>query len=148
MSKQNKQKLKMMWEKGLSLSGTIENIFIRKHVGAVKCIIDTCLNPPVYRLVKKIILQVVNRCKVINIQDYLKSKGYELSAAGYHDLSLVYDDVYADYELYQRSQVGMENYIGICRLMAIALSVAVQCFIQGFLVTKIAVYCSLHLWTK
>ena len=117
MSKQNKQKLKGMWEKGLSVSGTMESIFIRKHVGKVKCIIDACLNPPVYRFAKKIILQVVNRCKVVNIQDYLKAKGYELSAAGYRDLSLVYDDVYADYERYQRSRGTEEERVNIKRLI-------------------------------
>lgn len=117
LSIQNRQKLKRIPKNELSVTGLIAPIFIRKRIGAIKCIIDTVVTPPIYQLIKKIILQIVNRCKVVNIYQYLEEKGYEFESDWYIGLGLMYDEIYADYELYKKSCGTEDEKVSIKRLI-------------------------------
>lgn len=114
----NRQKLQTAQMKSVQAQGIVKHIFIRRHMSEVKCIIDTGVNSPIYRLMKKIILQIVNRCKVVNIYQYLKKVGgYEFESNWYAGLGLGYDEIYADYELYQKSCGTEEEKDSIKRLI-------------------------------
>ena len=114
---ENRQKFDILRDKGLKISGMLNHIFVRKNIGRCRYIIDTYRNPSWKRWIKKIILELINGCKVINIYQYLQSRGYVFDADWNVDLGLVYDEVYSDYARYQNSKGTNDEKTSIKRLI-------------------------------
>lgn len=91
----------------------------------VRLIIDTTKREETAsrQSVRNAILRIVNRCKVINIYNFFRDKGCLLKEEWYYKAGIMYSDIYADHEDYQKAQGQEERVTAVKRLIGDYLSV-------------------------
>lgn len=68
------------------------------------------------------VLQLINRCKVVNIYELLKKEGLFFAGEWYRELGLTYRDIYIDYIYYQKSE-GVKKNVFIKKLICDFLAI-------------------------
>ena len=123
LSAENQEKLRNIRSKYYRVYGIREQLFFRAQKEKnIRCIIDASVNPPIKRFIRKIVLQLTNQCKVINIYDVLRSKGYVFKAKWYSGLGITYQEICMDYKQFLTAK-GEEKILLIKKLIGEFLSI-------------------------
>lgn len=120
LSEKNQKKISVICEKQHDF---LEHYLVRRNIrNPIKIIVDTRRVTSGNSTIRNIALQLLNRCRVVNIYDCLREKGFTFGEEWYRGLGLTCHDIYIDYEEYKKSD-GIKKVMSIKRLIGDYLAV-------------------------